>query len=424
NRFDLTGLPATIHYQEFTSEQFSNELQLNFSTDGLFGTGIGADGIAAFFYFHENSFEDNRTGFTGDPVPPAQASLLTQRVVLLGTGKAESYAAFANTTLHLTDRFGLKLGGRFTHESRAVDNSSLVILANNARVSRALADKKSFSDFTPEVGLEFKPSEDILFYYTYSEGFKTGAGLLGNLDQGISRPETIKNHEIGVKSSFFNRRLIANVAAFSYRLSDLQVGRTVPTNASGTGFAQRFENAATLKGEGIEFEIKARPIPQLRIDAGAAYLNARFGEFQSINQLDPEIILGPIAVPPRAPPIISLRGDRPRQSPKWSFNLHTDADVVSLANGGRVVVAADLSYKGEQFFSEFNAPVFRQASYTLIDAGVTYHSPDDRWSLSLFGKNLANKLVSSGAFAVSLTRTVGQTFLPPRTYGATLGVNF
>jgi len=424
NRFDLTGLPATIHYQEFTSEQVSNELQLNLSTDSFLGTGLRVDGIAALFYFHEDSFEDNRTGASPVPVPAAQASLLTQRVVLLGTGEAESYAAFANATIHFNDQLGLKLGGRFTHEKRSVDSSSLVVLANNARVTRALADKRSFSDFTPEIGIEYKPTRDLLFYYTYSEGFKTGAGLLGNLDQGISRPETIKNHEFGIKSSFLDRRLILNLAAFSYRLSDLQVGRTVPTNASGTGFAQRFENAATLKGEGVELELRARPIPEIRIDVGAAYLRARFGEFQSINQLDPEIILGPLAVPPRAPPIISLRGDSPRQSPRWSYTAHVDADLLRTAAGGRVVAAADLAYKGTQYFSEFNAAVFRQGPYTLVDGYLTYHAPGDRWSLSLWGKNLANRLISSGAFAVSLTRTVGQTFLPPRTFGATAGIRF
>lgn len=424
NRFDLTGRPATIHYQEFTSEQFSNELQLNFSSDNVFGSGKRAEGLLAFYYFTEDSFEDNRTGPSPKPVPPEQASLMTQRVVLLGWGEAQSYAVFANATIHLNDQWGVKLGGRYTHESRAIDNSSIVILANNRRLTRALADERSFSDFTPEVGLEFRPNDDILLYYTYAEGFKTGAGLLGNLDQGISDPETITNHELGVKSSFFDQRLIANVTAFSYRLKDLQVGRTVPTNASGTGFAQRFENATSLKGEGVEVEIKARPVPQLRLEAGAAYLDARFGEFESINQLDPEIILGPIASPPRSPPVISLAGDRPRQSPKWSYTLHADADLMEFNSGGRIVAAGDLSYKGEQFFSEFNAPVFRQAPYTLIDASLTYRAPLDRWSLSIWGKNLADKLVSGGAFAVSLTRTVGQTFLAPRLYGATLGVNF
>lgn len=424
NRFDLTGRPATIHYQEFTSEQFSNELQFNFDFENFLGLGIATEGILAGYYFTEDSFEDNRTGTSPNPVPPSQASLLTQRVVLLGTGEAESYALFTNMTFHLTDQLGLKLGGRYTHESRSVDNSSIVILASNVKLTRALADQRSFNDFTPEIGLEFKPTDDILMYYTYAEGFKTGAGLLGNLDQGISGPETINNHEFGIKSAFFDDRLIANIAAFSYRLSDLQVGRTVPTNASGTGFANRFENAGSLRGEGVEIELRSRPVRALRLEASVAYLDARFGEFTSINQLDPEIILGPLATPPRAPPVISLAGDRPRQSPKWAYTLHADADLFDTDSAGRLVAAADLSHKGEQFYSEFNAPVFRQPAYTLVDASLTYHSREDNWTVSVWGKNLANNLVSSGAFAVSLTRTVGQTYLAPRLYGVTVGAEF
>ena len=164
-----------------TSEQFSQELQLNFSTDEVFNTPFKVDGILAAYYFNEDSFEDNRTGLSPVRVPVAQAGLTTQRVILFGDGKSESWAVFGNATIHFNDQIGLKLGGRFTHESRSVDNSGTIVVANGLgpTIRQALADDRSFSDFTPEIGLEWKPAEDVMLYYTYSEGFKTGAGVAG-----------------------------------------------------------------------------------------------------------------------------------------------------------------------------------------------------------------------------------------------------
>lgn len=57
-------------------------------------------------------------------------------------------------------------------------------------------------------------------------------------------------------------------------------------------------------------------------------------------------------------------------------------------------------------------------------AGARCRSADDTWSASLWGKNLTDELVEAGAFVVSLSRTIGRTYLPPRTYGVTFDYNF
>ena len=57
--------------------------------------------------------------------------------------------------------------------------------------------ERSFDDFTPELGIEWKPSRDLLVYYTYSEGFKAGSGENAAGSTTIVDPETIENHEVG-----------------------------------------------------------------------------------------------------------------------------------------------------------------------------------------------------------------------------------
>jgi iron complex outermembrane receptor protein len=62
--------------------------------------------------------------------------------------------------------------------------------------------------------------------------------------------------------------------------------------------------------------------------------------------------------------------------------------------------------------------------YTLLDARIAYTDANDRWTASIWGKNLTDELVESGSFAVSLSRTIGRTYLPPRTYGITFDYRF
>lgn len=49
---------------------------------------------------------------------------------------------------------------------------------------------------------------------------------------------------------------------------------------------------------------------------------------------------------------------------------------------------------------------------------------DDRITLEVWGKNLSDVLRPSSTFALATARTIGVTYLPPRTYGITAGYRF
>ena len=44
--------------------------------------------------------------------------------------------------------------------------------------------------------------------------------------------------------------------------------------------------------------------------------------------------------------------------------------------------------------------------------------------MNLWGKNLSDEMVVAGIYVISTTRTITGTYLPPRTYGATVGYKF
>jgi iron complex outermembrane receptor protein len=407
-----TGQAPTIQTRLLFSHQLSDELQLQYSSRRL-------NGLIAAYYFKEGLVSDNRSGQT-----PGVRTDPIQRVYLFGRGEAESWAAFTHLTYSVTDQWALKLGGRFTHETRSIDNSGRITLITNGmlgmttfpRLPATIPHERSFDEFTPLAGLEWRPASDLLLYYTYSEGFKSGAGLLGQFETGIADPETIQNNELGMKSSWLDRRLMLNVAAFHYELQNLQLGRTIPDPARG--FVNRFENAGELAGKGLEVELQWALADRFRTSLGADYLDAEFTNFVTVNQFDPRLITAPASVG-----LTSYAGNRPRNAPVFSYNVHGEYDV-PLAGQGTLTFAADVSHKGEQFFSEFNSEVERGRAYTMLDARATYRAGEGRWSASVWGKNLTDELVEAGSFAVSLSRTIGRTYLPPRTYGVTFDYAF
>jgi iron complex outermembrane receptor protein len=106
------------------------------------------------------------------------------------------------------------------------------------------------------------------------------------------------------------------------------------------------------------------------------------------------------------------------RTPKWSGNLTAAYEV--LFSAGSITPSVTAAYNGRFFWSADNDRP--QKSYTLINAQVRWASQDDKWNVSLWGKNLADKeylsILSESSYG-DLTRQGD-----PRTYGVNVGVSF
>ena len=76
----------------------------------------------------------------------------------------------------------------------------------------------AFDDWTPMVNLAYYASEDVMFYGSWSEGFKSGGfdQRFINASPGPSsfNPETATTYEVGMKSSWLDNTLRLNASAF------------------------------------------------------------------------------------------------------------------------------------------------------------------------------------------------------------------
>ena len=87
-------------------------------------------------------------------------------------------------------------------------------------------------------------------------------------------PETNVTYEFGIKNSFFDNRLQLNIAAYHIKTKGIQISgpSSVPTNA---GLVTK--NFGSVKTDGFEIEMAAKVARGVRVSAGVAYANPKFG---------------------------------------------------------------------------------------------------------------------------------------------------
>ena len=398
------------HWQPVFQHQFSQELQANVDTDRLHA-------VFAGFYLKEKIRVENHIGYdvltNTDPY----------RVQFDGKLDVETWAVFGNVTYDLSEQLSLKAGGRYSWEKRHINNNSGIGTAATGFLLDPLQwnTSKTWDDFSPSLGVEFRPNDDVMAYFNWSRGFKSGTAEIGSRRSATAttpfvNPEKVEAFEGGIKYSAGT--LQSNLAVFYQKLKNGQFQRTFPI-PNPPFFASALENAAESRAYGAEFELRWRPVPGLAIDASAAYLDSKFTKFFSKNPLN-AALFGPGGA---ALPDEDLSGNATRMSPKWTLNFNPTY-TADLSSGASVVFASNVSYRSKQYHTEFNDDRMAADGYVMVDANVKYRHSDDRTSINLWVRNLTNELVWAGSYAVATSRTIGGTLMPPRTYGVTLGYEF
>ncbi len=445
-----------IQYRDVFSEQFSTEIRFNYDTDRI-------SAVFGLFYVDENygiksstlDFEplrggpDNLTALQNANVDPfaaaARCNVLGRQSLidspapiiplLCGSSDLETRAAaaFGQVIYNLNDAVALKLGARYSEEWRFVSNPTTLILGGGAGPVVVIDENTSrndrrFDSLDPEIGVEWRPADNVLAYYTYSEAFKSGTGLtsLGGVDDIID-PEEMKNHELGLRTAWMDGRLVANFSAFSYDLKNQQVNKVLFDPVTQTT-QTRFENAAAASGEGLEVELIASLTDRFRLSANVSWLDAKFEDFETIDGLNIRNTPGPRIdpdTPPYSPLVEQLAGNRLRNAPEWSTNVHIEYDfpAVTLPKDGYLMFAADVNYRSEVYFTEFNTLREGADAVTTGDLYLHYTSGDEHWRGSFWVKNVSDELIPAGSFPI-IGRIIGIQYLAPRTYGVTFGYHF
>jgi iron complex outermembrane receptor protein len=96
-----------------------------------------------------------------------------------------------------------------------------------------------------------------------------------------------------------------------------------------------------------------------------------------------------------------------------------------IASGASIAAQLSGNYADKQFFNVVNADVTEGGDYTLLDAKLSYFSPDDVWEVSIFVNNLTDEEALTYSYDITgFGNYTIQVFGPPRWAGAKFKYNF
>ena len=403
---DIDSSPLTVfHSFAFTDHsQFSNELRYS----GNFADRVGVTG-GVFYMEQELTYIEDRT-IPSTPLP------------FIGGGEqdVETLGIFAEADVSLSDTFTLILGGRYTDESK--DGAAEYIFADDDCTRSGCSSfdtdtspllsplEVSVSKFTPRVGLQFQPNEDVQLYASYTEGVRAGGFNFRNTGPTIPiepfTEELAKAFEFGFKSDLFDGRLRVNAAAFQTELEDLQREINLPDVIAGV--VQVIDNTADATIQGVEGEFQFVATDQLVFTGQIGLVDGEYDEIRLdltgdgvIDQAD-------------------LNLDLPRLAPQtYGLGVLFDQPLGELGN---LTARANINHRSRAKYTDNNLGTFPAAD--ILDASVGWEPAAGGFLVSLYGKNLLDEITfgndtqlpdtfpGSSVFPVPGLNGTGATFSP------------
>jgi len=348
---------------DYQQDQFSQELQ-------LLGTSFddSLEWILGAYYFTEDGSNVNPVDFAGIDIESG------------GDFDNESKAAFAQGTYHITEKWHLTAGLRYTEDTKdfivkGIIQTAVPIFAPPFVGRVTLIDNGTTTleadDWTPMANLAYDWTDDFMVYANYAEGFKSGgvqqrnAGVFGPKAPTYD-PEYVDSYEVGFKYSSPGGNFVLNGAAFYADYTDIQLETLAPE-----GIAPQLENAGEAEIKGVELESRWAPFDSWFFEASVGYLDAE------ITDADPD------ATDSGGP----AEGDTLPFVPEWNYSASV-IKIFDLGDWGTLTPRVDYSWRDDVFFTPDNDPDNTQESYGLWNASVGWTSPEDKYALTFHWLNI------------------------------------
>ena len=256
-------------------------------------------------------------------------------------------------------------------------------------------------------GLDYKPSDNLLFYVNISKGYK--AGEFGNINASSTvsyvpaRQESILDYEGGFKAQLLDRKLSINGSIFYMDYRNKQL-RSKLIDAT-FGVLDAIINIPKSHLEGGEIEINAAPVHGLTLGFTADYIKSKIDRYSGVNA-------GGVAA--------DFKGSTVPFTPKWQIGGNVRYET-SLSSDLKLFASPQLTYRSSTFAIVGETPDYKIDSYLLLDAQIGIESSAG-WKAFLWGKNITNKYYWTNVVAGqdTIVRYAGR----PATYGVTFGYKF
>jgi len=464
NKGDYDGTNHVVTYLDTANIEHNNSWYQEFK---LSGNNDLVDWVAGVSYYQEQARQTSQTDINTNSLDTLAVNVLQQPVPPLATisnmlaaaglpfsllgdpwseaisndGNFKAYAGFGDVIWHVTDKFDITTGLRFTRDEKefswynmprsapafdatvaglyglgilppgTLDQFQQNVIFTSA-VGTPVYASNTWNNWSPRVVASYKFTPDVMGYVSITKGYK--AGGYNSVQVGSTfQPEKVINYEGGIKSLFPDQNLLLNASVYYYRYDNMQ-SLALDPNSPATGLPIYVVNSSNQEAKGLELEAQWQPIDGFRANFMGAYIDAKYRNAT-------------------APDGTDLSG-QPTGAPYFSGALSLSYTVHGVANGDLEFDLAQ-AYRGatrcnadSQFQGQCNvSPNFKiGTSQQRTDGRIDWHAPGDRWGVALYGTNLFNKRYVTGVnnITTSVFGTPFATISPPRMWGLELRAKF
>lgn len=327
------------------------------------------------------------------------------------TTSSQEIAVYGDLTFKLTDALKVNAGLRKfrTEASYSEPNRNVLNFATFTYVNTSFKNEGEDSDYTWRAGLSYDLGDDAMVYGSVSKGFRVGQVNPNNgpsfvdpsdivIPEAYTADSTI-NYELGAKTSWLDRRLVANLAVYYIDWSDIQI--------DGQRLSDRrtfITNAGAATSQGVELELSARPTRALTLYTTLTFQDAEVTDV-------PTNIIVPAAEGDVLPGLVDFKFT-------GGFEYRWDLGVNQLyvRADGQYIESSPNGLRG----NGTNPDYAINESYENVDAAIGVVT---RWGeVALYGENLTNNdayILNQGTASINPINT-----LRPRTAGLRVNVKF
>ena len=440
NDRDYTGLVIqTLQHIPSRQDQYSQELRI--ASNGT----NSVDYVAGLYFFSQI--------ITGEPItqygpaaanwlltpPPAIPSNLLDSYGTDGHTRfsSKSYAAFGEATWHVTDRFSISGGVRYTYEDKYGSFASTVyggpvvidplLIAKQLSILRPQSYTAAVSDGSASgrANASYNLTDNVMGYLSYARASKSGginmsglplnASNLPALSTAVIKPEENTTVEVGLKTALFDRHLLLNVDAYTTSVRNFQ------TNIVDTGpgaLRGYLANIDKVRVQGVELD------SMFVIDENfSGHISGAYTDGKYVSYLNGPCPLERIGT---ATTVCDLSGRPLSAQPVWVFSVGGEyAQQTNLAGlDGEAFLHAELGTRSKTFGDPSDSKYTVIDGYNVVNASLGFREKEHWevfvWARNLFDQNyMQNYTIQAGNSGLILG-----TPNDPRMFGVTLRARY
>ena len=298
----------------------------------------------------------------------------------------QSAAVFGNVTYALNDSWQVVAGLRAETSDKDFDRLEQV-----PNPGLEYSGSRRYDGLLPKVALDWAINPTSHAEASIAEGLRPG-GFASYTDDASLIPfpsEHSTAYSAGWDTSFANGSANVAVRAFYDQITNLQIERSFSDTDYFVATAPRAHSI------GAEVEGRWQPSAEWTVAASAGWTHVRLDKFTApLSGQDESGMTAPNA-------------------PQYNGDIE-----ITFRPGGGWFAAGQLTAVGKTYYDEQDSASFTQDAYTLIGMRAGFEAA--RWTLTLYGENLANK----GYYSLIIPGVNSGNPGAPRIFGARASIRF